>query len=243
MATVAADRRRDALGAERLFFAVMAAVVLASTIAGFAPSYYLRPVLAQSAGAPGLTPLIHLHGIVFSAWVLLFMAQVALVGAGRTDLHRRLGMAGVGLIALMAPLGLAVGIGTLTRHSGPPGLDPRSWAAVPLLDLPVFAGLAVAALALRRRPATHKRLMLVAMIDLLRPSIGRLVPMLGGSGPLALMLPIVFLLPLIGFDLATRGRVHPATLVGSTVVATSILVTPMVWSTGWWMAFAGSLAG
>jgi hypothetical protein len=32
-------------------------------------------------------------------------------------------------------------------------------------------------------PQTHKRLMLLAMVDMIRPSLGRLLPMLGAPGP------------------------------------------------------------
>jgi hypothetical protein len=77
-----AKRRR-----ERLFYTGMAAAFLLVVFAGFARTYYLRPYF----GAPLLTPLLRLHGLVFSAWIVLLLAQTALVAAKRTPLHRRLG--------------------------------------------------------------------------------------------------------------------------------------------------------
>ena len=79
--------------AERRFFTAMAVGILVLALAGFARTYFLRPVLAEPAPAlPALTPLIHLHSLLFTAWVVLFLVQVRLVAAKRIALHRRLGV-------------------------------------------------------------------------------------------------------------------------------------------------------
>src|SRR5262249_58275322 len=78
-------------GAHRWFFRGMAFAVVAMVVTGFAPTYYLRPLFAT----PALPLSIHIHGALFTAWVLLFLAQTSLVAANRTDLHRRLGVIGV----------------------------------------------------------------------------------------------------------------------------------------------------
>ena len=72
---------------ENLFFSGMAVLTLATVFVGFARSYYLAGVF--KAPLPSL--IIHIHGVVFSSWVLLLLAQPSLVAAGRVDLHRRLG--------------------------------------------------------------------------------------------------------------------------------------------------------
>jgi hypothetical protein len=66
---------------ERLFFAGMALLILASVYVGFARSYYLAGVF----GAPLPNTLIHVHGAVFTLWVVLLIAQTSLVTAGRVD--------------------------------------------------------------------------------------------------------------------------------------------------------------
>src|SRR4051794_39857328 len=78
-------RRRD-----RRFYSGMALVITAIVFAGFYRTFYLSPWLQ----GPALSPLRILHGAAFSAWILLFVAQTTLVAAGRTDIHRRLGVAG-----------------------------------------------------------------------------------------------------------------------------------------------------
>ena len=76
---------------ENLFFSGMAVLILATVFLGFARTYYLAGLF--KAPLPNL--IIHIHGAVFSSWILLLFAQTSLVAAGRVDLHRRLGPAGL----------------------------------------------------------------------------------------------------------------------------------------------------
>jgi hypothetical protein len=74
----------------------MSVAVVITVFAGFAPTYYLRPYYTTAS----LMPLLHLHGLVFTSWLVLFVTQTTLVAAHRTDIHRRLGIVG-GVIALL----------------------------------------------------------------------------------------------------------------------------------------------
>jgi len=88
--------------AERAFFGGMAALIAVTILLGFARTYYLRPLVgATSPPLSNLTPLIHVHGLLFTGWIVLLVAQTRLVAAGRIDAHRRLGIAGAVLAALM----------------------------------------------------------------------------------------------------------------------------------------------
>src|SRR3977135_4488019 len=80
----------------RWFYVGMSIAVVIIVLAGFGPTYYLRPYFTP---AP-LIPLLHLHGLVFTSWILLFVIQTTLVAARRTDIHRRLGILG-GVIAIL----------------------------------------------------------------------------------------------------------------------------------------------
>ena len=84
--------RRGALSSERRFFAGMALATIASIIIGFLPSYFLRGLIDPGHKLPTMTPLMHLHGALFTAWMLLFVTQVLLVSGGRSDIHRKLGL-------------------------------------------------------------------------------------------------------------------------------------------------------
>ena len=86
---------------ERWFYLGMSLAVVITVFAGFAPTYYLRPYFTS---AP-LMPLLHLHGLVFSSWLVLFITQTTLVAAHRTDIHRRLGILGGVIATLMVLIG------------------------------------------------------------------------------------------------------------------------------------------
>jgi hypothetical protein len=50
------------------------------------------------------------HGLLFTAWVLLFLLQAMLVATRRVKLHMRLGIAGAALPAVMVVVGVAAGV-------------------------------------------------------------------------------------------------------------------------------------
>ena len=71
------------------------------------------PPLSSSSGSPARTylksifptpsfpMLFHVHGALFTAWMLLFVLQATLVAARRTSLHRRIGLIGRFLVVPM----------------------------------------------------------------------------------------------------------------------------------------------
>jgi len=231
--------QRSSFSADRRFFSTMALIVLLSTFLGFAPSYYLRGLVPAPHPFEVLRPYVFFHGFLFSSWVILFLVQTLLVSRGRTDLHRRLGLVGAWLVSAMIPMALVVSVLGVGRPlTAAPGISPLSWMAISFLDVPVFGGLIITALVKRRDSAAHKRLMLLAMIDMMRPSLGRLLPMLSAPGPTPLLLPLLLLLPLPIFDLRTRGKIHPATLWGSLLILGVTVLTLAIWMTPPWLAFA-----
>jgi hypothetical protein len=224
---------------DRLFFTGMALASALMLFLGFLPSYFHR-----SAELPPLTPLYQLHGAVFTAWIALLVVQTALVAGRRTDIHRTLGVAGAVLAAVVFVVGVAVSVETLRRNGGPPG-DPRKFFAIPLGDIIVFGALVGAAVVQRRRPETHKRLMLLATISLLTAAIARFLRQIGMGGPSNLFLGTdAFVLALVLYDLASRGRVHPATLWGGAmVVGFKPLLYYVLADTPAWLALADALRG
>jgi hypothetical protein len=111
---------------------------------------------------------------VFTAWTLFFVFQIALVAAGRINVHRRVGLIGAVFAANIVVFGTlltihAVRIGYSARTRQMPALLINGIIDVVLFGL--FFGLA---LLLRHRPAIHKRLMVLAMLCVIIPAIGRL---------------------------------------------------------------------
>jgi len=194
---------------DRLFFSGMALASAVILFLGFLPSYFHR-----SAELPPLTPLYQLHGAVFTAWIVLLVAQTALVAQSRSDIHRKLGVAGAVLAAVVFVVGVAVSVETLRREGG------VRFFAIPLGDIIVFGVLVGAAVLQRQQSDTHKRLMLLATISLLTAAVARSLGQVGMGGPPNLFYGTdVLVLALVTYDLVSLGRVHPATLWGGAMVA------------------------
>src|SRR3954462_12563769 len=172
----------DARRRERIFYTGMSIAIAATVFAGFSRTWFLRPYFAQ---IQPLIPLLVVHGIIFSSWIVLFVVQTSLVAAKRTRTHISLGLAGGVLACVM------VGIGTVTailRAKGPspiPGVDPLSFLTIPLGDLLVFSILIGSAFYFRYQKDAHKRLMLLGTIGMLPAAIARLpFAFIAQSGPI-----------------------------------------------------------
>src|ERR1043166_7374702 len=161
----------DAKHRERIFYTGMAIAIAITVFAGFSRTWFLRPYFPQ---VQPLIPLLILHGVVFSSWIVLFITQTSLVAAKRTRTHMRLGIAGGVLACLMIIIGVVTAI---IRAKGPPpipGVNALSFLTIPLGDLSVFAILIGSAFYYRRRLDFHKRLMLLGTIALLPAAVARL---------------------------------------------------------------------
>ena len=224
----------------RRFYVAMALAFALTVFAGFSRSYFLK----LHYGTPALSVLLHIHGVVFSAWILLFAAQTTLVSAHRTDLHRRLGVAGAVLAGLLLVMGTTTAILRVRGGSAPiPGVSGLAFLAIPMFDMVVFAILAGSGLALRRRLETHKRLMTLATIGLLSAPLAR-IPWVFRAGPPGFFgLTDLFIVAMLVYDLATRRRVHPATVWGGLVLVASQPLRLMISGTAAWTAFAAWATG
>ena len=220
---------------DRIFFASMAIAVALTVFAGFSRTYFLKGIF----GTRALSPFFHLHGLVFTTWIILFVVQVSLVSAGRTDIHRRLGVAGAILAPLMVVIGLMAAIDSARRSFTPPGgPPPLVFFAIPIGDLVVFSTLVAAGLWLRRRSDAHKRLMLLATISILTPAIARL-PGVAAAGPLAFLgLTDLFVVACLVYDRVGNGRIHRAFLWGALLIIVSQPVRFLIAGTAPWLVFA-----
>jgi hypothetical protein len=224
---------------ERWFYISMSIAAVITVFAGFAPTYYLRPYFNT---AP-LMPLLHLHGLVFTSWLALFLVQTTLIAAHRTDIHRRLGILGGVIAALMIVIGPTTAVIRASQGATPvPGVSPLSFLVVPLGDMFVFALLVGAGFYYRRRPDVHKRLMLLATVSILAAAIARLPFAIMQAGPPAFFgLTDVFVLACIVYDLITLKRVHRATALAALLIIASQPLRLMLAGTHAWLAFAGWL--
>lgn len=226
-------------GEHRFFFGI-ALALLATVLAGFARSFYLRPWFPEHP-APA-EEIFYWHGAVFTAWYLLLVVQPALIATGRVAAHRALGRAGAVLAVLMVVLGCYVALVAAGRPGGFTGLPvpPLAFLAIPFLDMAVFAILVAMALVKRNVAQTHKRLMLLASIGPLAAAVARLpFDFIMASGPPAFFgLTDLFVLALVAWDLGTRRRLHAATLWGGLLLIASQPLRLLASGTDAWLRFA-----
>jgi hypothetical protein len=162
--------------------------------------------------------IVHFHALAFVGYLALFTIQIVLIRNARPDIHRRLGIAGAILAAVMVVLGPATAVVVDAGRFTATGRTPE-FLAVQLTDILAFTGLTAAGLLLRARPATHKRLMLLGLIYISDAGFARLLN--GALAPLALgewgelyLGSDLLMLALGLYDLATRHKLHPAYVAG-----------------------------
>ena len=246
MATIA-SKPVDRQVRERRFYSRMAIFLIVVMFLGFAPSFFLRGIVPSPRPNPTLPPAVMLHGLLFTSWMLLVVAQTQLVAAGRRDIHMKLGALTVLIAVLMIPVMYLTAVWQVERANQPPFTDPLTWTIVPFAGIIPFAILIWQGWARRRDAQWHKRLMLSAAILVIAgPGVGRLPiapPTMGGMTFL-LLLGLTLFIPLFVWDKRTQGRVHLATWLGFGLAAAAHLIPIVVFWTGAdWASVARQLPG
>ncbi|MEQ9506284.1 MAG: hypothetical protein RLO80_08420 [Hyphomonas sp.] len=213
-----ASRRRS------VFFLAASVLMTLIVFLGFLPSFYFRPQFRSTS----LPAHLIVHGIIMTLWQLLFLAQTTLVAANRTDLHRRLGLAGAGLAVAVVVVGVYA---TLLQPAvyAAKGIElpfPLEDLVVPnLFGFAIFAGLVAAAIYFRRDAASHKRLIFWAFVVTMGPaitpfrSLGEIiVPFFPATFPPEIALVWIAWIALLVHDWTTVRRFHPATISGGMVI-------------------------
>jgi len=251
MNTVTAESvRKDA----RWFYVWMAGICVLIAFGGFIPTYWAKLATGTFKGAP----ILHIHGILFFAWTLFFLAQTSMVATGRTAHHRDWGLAGISLATAMAITVVLAVISSIKAANGiGMGDEARRFAIVPLTGLLLFATFFKLAICNIRRSDLHKRYMLLAMIPLMHASMARLFmtafapadakgpPPVFVAVPPALCVDLLVVAAII-HDWRKRGRPHPVYLIGGTVlISTQLMIVPVSATPGWMAAvkWLESLAG
>ncbi len=213
----------------RPFYLIMSLAMAAVIVGGFS-----QTVPGDFAPKPGLPLLLHVHGAVFTLWVLMFVTQPALIARRSLKLHRQLGLLGAGLAAAMVVMGLAATIFAIRHHFVPSFFPPTVFLVMNGVGILVFGGLVAAGVALRHRSEWHKRLMLTATVSILGPGMGRLLPMdsFGAAAPLV-MFAALALFAFAGpvADLVVTRRVHPAYRWGvGAILLSEVLIGPLAFA-------------
>lgn len=206
------------------FFLTASALMTLIVFLGFLPSFYFRPHFRT-------TPLpshLLLHGMIMTAWQLLFFCQALLIATGKFKQHRRLGYFGAALALAV----VAAGVHAVLKQ---PAFYAELGEAPPfpmeilvvgnIFGFGLFATLVAAAIALRRDTASHRRLMYWACIVTIGPALtpGRslgafIVPYFPATFPPEIALGWISWIALLIHDWRTARFFHPSTVVGGMLI-------------------------
>ena len=239
---MAVNQAFDWRRSDRRLFALVAVLFPLVVLIGFGPTYYLKFAIESR---PVASLLVHVHGAVMTAWVLLFVTQVWLIRAKQARLHMKMGIAATAIATAVVITGFFTGVAAAKfgTQSAPPGIPPLSFMIVPLVDVVLFALFFGAALYYRKQPATHKRLMLLTVFNFLPPALARFpFEWVVAAGPLFFFgVPTLAALVFLLFDWRQTGKVNMPYLIGSLVLIASYPLRIIISSTDAWMSFAGWL--
>jgi hypothetical protein len=146
----------------RRFYLAISLLMLAVVTYGF--SNTIGPGLLHTQRPLRDVILLSIHGAVFYAWMLFMVVQSALVRSRHIRLHRLLGWFGAADAALVLIMGLWA-----TFHQPAPFALER----VGLLSMAAFGIPVTLAILWRKRPAYHRRLLLIGTAMLTNAAFAR----------------------------------------------------------------------
>ena len=231
------------------FYVGMGLLAMALAIVGFGPALFVGP--SARRGAP--TTLIHVHGVVFAAWLCLFLAQATLVHRGNRRLHKRLGWLGIPLAIAAVVLGYATTL-EMGRRGHALWWHPEVRSDVltelvhPIFDLLTFSLLVTGAFIWRKRADVHKRLLLLATVGSMMPAplahaLGYAAVTRNGPPVIVLLLAGLYFSSAV-YDRVAHGRVHPVSLWGGVALfAIANLRATVIGPSDAWHQFARWLIG
>ncbi len=229
---------------ERRFFLLVAILFPIVVLIGFGPTYYLKP-LFNTPPIPRI--IVHIHGFVMAAWVLLFIFQVYFIRSTRIKVHQRLGLLSIILAVAIVLTGLvaAVAAAKYGSSSTPPGAKPLEFLVVPFFDVVVFAVLFGAAVYYRRNAPNHKRLMLLTVLNFLPAAIARFpFGLTAAYGPLWFFgVPDLLAIIFVAVDTWRNGKLNKVFLAGAIFLIASHWLRLPLSTTSAWLSFASWLAG
>lgn len=205
---------------DRRIYVLWIALVWAGMLAGFLPD--LGRYFAETPPPP---PIMHVHGIVYFAWLVGVTLQIALVEVRKVALHRLLGWWLAGLSVAMVVLGLVVAMVDMARSVKQQNFDTQ-FLGLEFQAMVVFSVLLAAAVHWRGDLAAHKRLMILMPVSILDPGTSRAwgffspwhpggqfgwwLHFYGGNAAMVVAL--------LAWDLYRHRRIHPALATGAVLI-------------------------
>jgi len=209
---------------ERKFYFGMALLLFAVAFVGFSRTFYLDPLFPpQPYGATEGIFLI--HGAFITAWFLLLILQPTLIAKGDIRRHMAVGAAGAALAAVLVLVAIYGALVAAARPGGFMGvpIPPLAFLAIPMMDMLLFSVFVTLAISNRHDAQAHKRLMLIATVQMCGAAFARFpFEFIATGSPLVFFgLQSSLLIPLVAWDFLSRKRLHAMTVLGVVVTVLS----------------------
>lgn len=241
----------DVFAARHRLDPTMIAAVAAAIWLAIALGFGLDLIRRAHDGRLRFPFIIHLHVLAYGGWLAMLAAQLWLVRMRRVPLHQRLGRAALLLLPLMLVLGPAAAISQVASN---PYMPDRwiSWLAVQFTNVTGSLPLLAAGIARRRDGPAHKRLMLMGTVALTEPGFSRLwapaLMTLWGEGYWPLYFStyvgtLVLVLAIGIYDLATRGRLHPAYVAAAIWILANEALATWLYHQSFWLGWMKAITG
>ena len=231
---------------ERNFFLGFALLGWSGVIMGFYPASSARLAGKADYEAP---LVLHIHAASFVLWMVLLLAQVLLVRGDARARHRRLGLIAAPLIPVMVLSGFFAEVYSQRFYLAHPP-NSQAFFIIPIFYVVAFGILATIAFARRTDPSAHKRLIYLATAVIAGAAwarwLGTAVTAVTGDGFAGMIANTffatnMFLLALLGLDLASRGRPHPVTVPAILAVLAGELTVSWIYHSPAWLPIARAI--
>ena len=240
MATIQAEPAPETprrVAKQSVFFIALGLFAVAIAATAFLPEY-----VRFMAGRFPIAPALHVHAALMGAWLATFVLQAGLALSGRVAAHRAIGPYGIVLGVVAWGSIVFAEVRGLIVHPLPVELSGYDEFLQDVYADATFITFLIWAAYQRRRPAWHKRLMVITLFLALLAPVERLewLPELGIGyiRASALWLDLCLVIPLIAFDLISAKRPHPATLLGLGLLFSAQAAAGLAWGGDPWRRFA-----
>jgi hypothetical protein len=186
--------------------------------------------------------ILWFHGAVFSGWIVFYMFQSVLVRTRNVKWHRLFGWFGAALGAAMVPLGIATAIimgrfDTYRLHQS--GVEP--FLIIPFFAIAAFGTPFALAIAWRKKPELHRRLLFIATCCLLDAPLDRF-DFIFDKNLAYVCIDLVIGLGVVRDLLVTR-RIHRVYLIALPVLIVLQGLVIFTWrgEASWWVRIAHTI--
>jgi hypothetical protein len=246
--------------ADRWIYVFTAALFIITALAGFIPDSIAIVTEVRERARPPLPPVMHVHALLMGSWLLLLFTQALLMAMGRRSLHRKIGAAAVLLVPLILVTMVSlvrIGFVDVETASAAHTVDPAEISNMQLIVSSLLPEQARAALFFslftiwglwvrNRDPQAHKRLMVLATLMPLPAGIDRiewLPSTLPGSSDSSSLYMLLWLSPVLLYDLLRCGRLHRVYVIGLLLNLPLAIASHFIAGSAWWIATAPRLVG